>query len=136
MYSIRYIPEQMLLDIRWYDRFSDEEVVDYALAVKREFLRHHIRTGYLLRIDMSASGAQPDEALPVFRENFQWFPKARRIAIIVADGETRQQVQGEMRQSYLRIFDDAEAGLTWLLESEIEFVADDDAGGPIDPAAG
>lgn len=125
----------MLLDIIWYDRFSDEEVADYALAVKREFLRHNIRTGYLLRMDMLASGAQSDEALPVFRENFQWFPKARRIAIIAADGATRQQVQGEMRQSYLRIFDSPDAGLAWLLETEIEFVEDDD-GSTAGPSAG
>lgn len=122
MYSIRFLSELNLLDIQWFGRFSDEAVIDYALAVKREFLLHGIRTGYLLRMDMSASGVQPIEALPAFRESFRWFPKARRIAIITGDPATQQQVKGEMKQSYLRLFERPEHGLAWLQESELEFV--------------
>ena len=38
-----------------------------------------------------------------------------RIAIITGSAITRLQVKREMTQPYLRIFDDATAGLAWLL---------------------
>ena len=66
----------------------------------------------------SASSAQPQEAVASFRANLGDFPKARRIAIITGSAITRLQVKREMTQPYLRIFDDATAGLAWLLAPE------------------
>lgn len=112
----------MLLDIKWFGRFDRDAVSDYALAVKYEFLRNNIRSGYLLRMDMLESGAQTDDALPAFRRSFKWFPKAHRIAIVTGDLLTQQQVKQDMRQSSLRFFDYPEPALRWLAEDMLEFV--------------
>jgi hypothetical protein len=116
MYVIRFLPDLNLLDIEWHDQFTAEAVAAYAADLKQRFLREGFANGYLLRIDMSRSAVQPQDALPTFREVFHDFPKARRIAIVTRSTIARLQVQREMKQPYLRIFDNAPASLDWLLE--------------------
>lgn len=116
MYDIRFLPDLDLLDIEWHDQFTADAVADYARDLKQRFVRQGFRPGYRLRIDMSRSAVQPQDALPTFRSVFHDFPKARRIEIVTRSAIARLQVQREMTQTYLRIFDNAPASLDWLLE--------------------
>lgn len=118
MYHIEFRHDLNLLDIKWSKLFTAEEVAAYARECKARFLAEGFKPGYLLRMDMSVSSAQPQEAVASFRANLGDFPKARRIAIITGSAITRLQVKREMTQPYLRIFDDATAGLAWLLAPE------------------
>jgi hypothetical protein len=69
---------------------------------------------YRLRMDMSASAVQTQEALGAFREQFQNFPRASRIAIVTPSTIAKLQVRREMTQTYLRLFETADAALAWL----------------------
>lgn len=116
MYDYQFDAARNLLDIRWTGMFSDAGIREYAAILKREFVQQGFRTGYLLRMDMSDSAVQPQTVLATFREVFADFPKASRIAVITQSAIARMQVQREMTQPYLRIFDTADAGLAWLME--------------------
>ena len=65
---------------------------------------------------MSRSAIQPQNALAMFRTHFAGFPQARRIAIVTASALARLQVQREMTQSYLQIFDRADTAFAWLTQ--------------------
>lgn len=117
MYRIDFRHDIELLDIAWRGLFTSRAVAAYALEVKARFFREGFRPGYLLRMDMSASAVQPQEAVAAFRAHLGDFPKARRIAIVTASAIARLQVRREMTQPYLAIFDEADAALAWLLES-------------------
>jgi hypothetical protein len=86
--------------------------------VKARFTAEGFRPGYLLRMDMSGSAVQPQEALAAFREHLGegLFPRASRIAIVTPSAIAKMQVKREMTQSYLRIFETAQPALDWLLE--------------------
>jgi hypothetical protein len=119
MYSARFCHETRLLDIRWHGAFRAEEVARYAIELKQQFVREGFRPGYNLRIDMRDCDLQTTAALEAFRHYFAGFPKARRIAVLVSDDGTRQQVTEEMRQSYLRIFQDEAESLHWVLDDDL-----------------
>lgn len=116
MYTINFRHDLNLLDIAWSSQFTPEAVADYARDLNAQFLREGFKTGYLLRIDMSASAVQPQDALPAFREHLGDFPKAERIAIVIASTIGKLQVQRVMTQPYLRIFESADESLKWLLK--------------------
>ena len=118
MYRIDFRHDLNLLDISWGKLFTAEEVAAYARECKDRFRTEGFRPGYLLRMDMCESAVQPQEAVMSFREHLGDFPKARRIAIVTASAIARLQVKREMTQPYLRIFDDADAALAWLVEPE------------------
>ncbi len=117
MYTIRFQPEHRLLDIAWHRIFLPDQVPDYARQCLQQFLAQGLKPGYLLRMDMRDSAVQPRDTLEVFARSFRDFPKASRIAVITASALQRMQVLRVMTQPYLRVFDDADAGLNWLLDA-------------------
>lgn len=117
MYTIRFQPEHSLLDIAWHRIFLADQVPDYARQCLQQFLAQGLKPGYLLRMDMRESAVQPRDTLDSFTSSFRDFPKASRIAVITASALQRMQVLRVMTQSYLRVFDDADAGLDWLLDT-------------------
>ena len=122
MYAICFDTKRNLLDIQWGDLFSSEDVEAYARAVRAGFVQHGFSSGYLLRMDMSRSAVQPQDAVSAFRTQFRDFPRARRIAIVTPSAITRMQVLREMKQPYLQVFPVAEEALDWLLDEECEAV--------------
>ncbi|OAN67220.1 STAS/SEC14 domain-containing protein [Sphingomonas sp. TDK1] len=122
MYTIRFQPERSLLDIAWHSIFLPDQVPEYAQQCLRQFLAEGLKPGYLLRMDMRRSAVQPRDTLESFAHNFRDFPKASRIAVVTASALQRMQVLRVMTQPYLRVFDDADSALDWLLG--------DDASGP------
>lgn len=121
MYDIRFRHDLNLLDIAWHGQFSGTEVEAYARDVKTRFVLEGFMPGYLLRMDMSGSAVQPQEALAAFREHLGdgKFPRASRIAIVTPSHIARMQVRREMTQSYMRIFETADMTMEWLLEGAI-----------------
>jgi hypothetical protein len=122
MYDILFRHDINLLDIAWHGLFTGEEVAAYAREVKARFVAEGFSPGYLLRMDMSRSAVQPQEALAAFREYLGEgnFPRASRIAIVTPSAIARLQVKREMTQSYLRIFETAAPALTWLLTGDAD----------------
>lgn len=118
MYEIRFRHDLNLLDIAWHGQFTGAAVAAYASDVKTRFVLEGFAPGYLLRMDMSASAVQPQEAVAAFREHLGdgKFPPASRIAIVTPSVIARLQVQREMTQSYMRIFGAADEALDWLLD--------------------
>lgn len=115
-YDIAFRSDLRLMDVAWHRYFTVHDVEAYARACWSEFDRHGFYPGYLLRMDMSRSAIQPQDALAMFRTHFAGFPQARRIAIVTASALARLQVQREMTQSYLRIFDRADTAFAWLTQ--------------------
>lgn len=118
MYDIFFRHDINLLDIAWHGQFDGEGVAAYARDVKARFVQEGFSPGYLLRMDMSDSAVQPQEALAAFRDHLGegLFPRASRIAIVTASVIAKMQVRREMTQSYLRVFADADEALAWLLD--------------------
>jgi predicted acyl esterase len=114
MYDVEFRREISLLDIKWSGLFTPDTVASYAAFLREQFDRHRFAPGYRLRIDMSSSTVQTQNALRAFREHFANFPRASRIAIIAPSAITRLQVRHEMPQPYLGLFDTPEASLPWL----------------------
>lgn len=119
MYDINFRHDINLLDIAWHGQFTGEGVAAYAREVKARFVAEGFAPGYLLRMDMSGSAVQPQEAVAAFREHLGdgLFPRASRIAIVTPSIIATMQVRREMTQDYMRIFTQAEEALGWLLES-------------------
>lgn len=119
MYDIHFRHDLNLLDIAWHGLFSAEQVLDYARDVKMRFAQEGFAPGYLLRMDMSGSAVQPQDALAAFRDHLGRgkFPRASRIAIVTPSAIAKLQVRREMTQPYLRIFAKAEPALDWLIAS-------------------
>jgi|TARA_B100000749_G_C18375487_1_gene443583 hypothetical protein len=115
-YALTFRPDLRLMDVAWHRHFTVNDVAAYARACWTEFDRHGFYPGYLLRMDMSRSAIQPQNALAMFRTQFAGFPQARRIAIVTASALARLQVQREMTQSYLQIFDRADTAFAWLTQ--------------------
>lgn len=115
-YSIVFRHDLRLMDVAWHRHFAAEDVGPYAQACKAEFTRQGFRPGYLLRMDMSQSAVQPQDAIAMFRTHFEGFPRARRIAVVTASAIARLQVKREMTQSYLQIFDRADTAFAWLTQ--------------------
>lgn len=117
MYDIHFRHDINLLDIAWHGQFSNEGVAAYARDVKARFVQEGFAPGYRLRMDMSGSAVQPQEAVAAFREHLGdgLFPRASRIAIVTSSVIARMQVRREMTQDYLRIFSDADEALRWLI---------------------
>lgn len=115
MYRVAFRKDLNLLDIQWLAMFEPDGVGDYARKLRDQFDAEGFVPGYLLRMDMSRSGVQGQDAVRAFRRHFAGFPAASRIAIITESAITRMQIRREMTQPYLRIFARAESGLTWLL---------------------
>lgn len=119
MYVIDFRQDLNLLDISWTGIFTDEGLADYARDLKRQFVEQGFQPGYLLRMDLTDSAVQTQEAVASFRSNLGDFPKARRIAIVTPSVIVRMQVRRVMTQPYLRIFALAEPALQWLLADEM-----------------
>lgn len=119
MYDIHFRHDINLLDIAWHGQFSSKGVAAYARECKARFVQEGFSPGYLLRMDMSGSAVQPQEAVAAFREHLGdgLFPRASRIAIVTPSVIAKMQVRREMTQDYLRIFTEADEALTWLLET-------------------
>lgn len=115
MYKIRFQIEHSLLDIAWHSIFLSAQVPGYAEQCLKQFRAEGLKPGYLLRMDMRESAVQPRETLESFARSFRDFPKASRIAVVTASALQRMQVLRVMTQPYLRVFDDADVALTWLL---------------------
>ncbi|MFZ2998272.1 STAS/SEC14 domain-containing protein [Sphingobium sp.] len=115
-YSITFRSDIALMDVAWRRYFAPTDVADYAADCFAEFARAGFRPGYLLRMDMSQSAVQPQDALAMFRTHFSGFPVARRIAVVTPSMIARMQVQREMTQPYLQIFAAPDVALAWLLE--------------------
>ena len=120
MYDIYFRHDINLLDIAWHGLFSSEGVAAYAREVKGRFVREGFSAGYLLRMDMSKSAVQPQEAVAAFRDHLGegMFPRASRIAIVTSSAIAKMQVQREMTQPYLRVFAEPDDALAWLTDSE------------------
>lgn len=120
MYDIHFRHDINLLDIAWHGLFDPATVASYAREVKARFVQERFVPGYRLRMDMSRSAVQPQDALAAFREHLGEgkFPRASRIAIVAPSAIATLQVRREMTQSYLRIFADAGEALDWLLERQ------------------
>lgn len=116
MYTIRFQPERSLLDIAWHSIFLADQVPGYAEQCLKQFLSEGLKPGYLLRMDMRESAVQPRDTLASFAHSFRDFPKASRIAVVTASTLQRMQVLRVMTQPYLRVFDDTDLALAWLLE--------------------
>ncbi|WP_341897351.1 hypothetical protein [Sphingobium sp. YR657] len=69
MYDIRFRHDINLLDIAWHGQFTSEGVAAYAREVKARFVAEGFVPGYLLRMDMSGSAVQPQDAVAAFREH-------------------------------------------------------------------
>jgi hypothetical protein len=117
MYDIRFRHDIDLLDIAWHGQFTSEGVAAYAREVKARFVTEGFVPGYLLRMDMSGSAVQPQDAVAAFREHLGdgLFPRASRIAIVTPSIIATMQVRREMTQDYMRIFAQADEALAWLL---------------------
>ncbi|HEX7873939.1 MAG TPA: STAS/SEC14 domain-containing protein [Sphingobium sp.] len=115
MYDYSFHHDLNLLDIAWKGPFTPELVQSYARGLLVRFAQEGFAPGYRLRMDMSGSATQPQDALPIFAAEFRDFPKAERIAVITASAIARLQVKRVMTQPYLRIFGNADEGLAWLL---------------------
>lgn len=115
MYEYSFRHDLNLLDIAWKGAFTPDIVRRYAHELIRRFWDEGFMPGYLLRIDMSESAAQPREALPTFAQELGDFPKASRIAIITPSAVASLQVKRVMTQPYLRIFASADESMDWLL---------------------
>jgi len=120
MYDIYFRHDINLLDIAWHGLFSSEGVAAYAREVKGRFVREGFSAGYLLRMDMSKSAVQPQEAVAAFRDHLGegMFPRASRIAIVTSSAIAKMQVQREMTQPYLRVFAEPDDALAWLTDAE------------------
>jgi hypothetical protein len=118
MYSMRFDHERNLLDIRWAGLFTPDAVAAYAEDLARRFAAEGFKPGYLLRMDMSGSAVQTQEAVAAFRRSFDHFPAARRIAIVTPSALAKLQVRREMTQSYMRMFDTRAAAMAWLTDVE------------------
>jgi len=115
MYIIDFRHSLNLLDIRWTGTFTDEIIADYARLLKRQFREEGFRPGYLLRMDMTHSAVQTQDAVASFGRHLGDFPKARRIAIVTPSRIAHMQVRRVMTQPYLQIFATPEPALDWLL---------------------
>ncbi|RDE07412.1 STAS/SEC14 domain-containing protein [Sphingomonas aracearum] len=115
MYSIDFCRSRNLVDIRWAGLFRSEAVNGYAEELEHRFLAAGFRTGYRLRMDMSAATAQPLVAVSRIHERLRGFPKASRIAVVAASSITHLQVRHYMKQDYLRLFDAPAPALDWLM---------------------
>jgi hypothetical protein len=120
MYLIDFRHDLNLLDIKWTGIFTDQAVAEYARLLKRQFIEEGFQPGYLLRMDMSGSAVQTQDAVESFGRNLGDFPLARRIAIVTPSIIARMQVRRVMTQPYLRIFDLAGPALAWLLAEQDE----------------
>ena len=120
MYDIYFRHDINLLDIAWHGLFSSDSVAAYAREVKGRFVREGFSAGYLLRMDMSKSAVQPQEAVAAFRDHLGegMFPRASRIAIVTSSAIAKMQVQREMTQPYLRVFAEPDDALAWLTDLE------------------
>ncbi|PNQ01457.1 hypothetical protein [Sphingobium sp. SA916] len=118
MYIIDFRHDLNLLDIRWRGIFTDGAIAEYARILKRQFVEQGFQPGYLLRMDMTDSAVQTQDAVASFGRHLADFPKARRIAIVTPSAIASMQVRRVMTQPYLRIFPWAEQALEWLLEDE------------------
>jgi len=116
MYHIDFRHDLNLLDIKWSGTFTDEGIAEYARILKQQFVDEGFQPGYLLRMDMSDSAVQTQEAVESFGRNLGDFPRASRIAIVTPSVIARMQVRRVMTQPYLRIFPLPEPALAWLLE--------------------
>ena len=66
-YSIVFRHDLRLMDVAWHRHFAAEDVGPYAQACKAEFTRQGFHPGYLLRMDMSQSAVQPQDAIAILR---------------------------------------------------------------------
>ncbi|WP_375194601.1 STAS/SEC14 domain-containing protein [Sphingobium sp.] len=120
MYLIDFRHDLNLLDIKWTGTFTDQVIAEYARLLKRQFIEEGFKPGYLLRMDMTGSAVQTQDAVESFGRNLGDFPLARRIAIVTPSVIARMQVRRVMTQPYLRIFDLADPALAWLLAEREE----------------
>ena len=116
MYEIDFRRDINLLDISWTGLFTPQAVRAYAESLTDQFRWSGFRPGYRLRIDMSRSAIQTQDALAAFRQQFTGFPVASKIAIVTPSALARLQVRREMQQSYLRLYDSADPALDWFAE--------------------
>ncbi|WP_230481285.1 STAS/SEC14 domain-containing protein [Sphingomonas sp. Leaf21] len=121
MYAFEFRDDLNLLDIRWTGLFTPDVARRYARELVDAFRRSGFRPGYRLRIDMSAIGVQPKDAIMTVHEALNGFPRASRIAMINGSAVGRQQIRRLMTQPYLRVFDPAEDSLAWLTAPEEAF---------------
>lgn len=121
MYRIQFRHDVNMLDIAWNGLFTHDAVIAYARDVKARFIEEGFQPGYRLRMDMSESAVQPQDALLAFRDNLGegLFPRASRIAIVTRSAIARLQVKREMTQPYLRIFESADEAFIWLMEIDV-----------------
>ncbi|NWK95207.1 hypothetical protein DM806_05915 [Sphingobium lactosutens] len=115
-YTINFRHDIGLMDVAWHRFFAADDVGPYADECKARFVAEAFQPGYLLRMDMSDSAVQPQDAVAMFRTHFDGFPRARRIAVVTSSAIARMQVRREMTQPYMRIFGTADGALQWLLE--------------------
>jgi len=118
MYAMTFDHQRNLIDVAWKGLFSPEQVADYARACRERFRAEGFAPGYKLRMDMSESAIQTQDAVLAFREAFRGFPPASRIAIVTPSAIARMQVRREMKQPYLQVFDAPEPALDWLTEAD------------------
>ncbi len=107
-----------LMDVRLSGLMSIEEVRRYIAELGSAFVRHQMRAGYLMRVDVSLAMLQSQAVIAALQDQIAHFPKARRIAIVTGDSLVRIQVRRVMTQSYARMFTTAGEGLVWLLSPE------------------
>ncbi|WP_375381390.1 STAS/SEC14 domain-containing protein [uncultured Sphingomonas sp.] len=118
MFDIEIDDRAGLVDVRLSGLMSVEEARRYIADLGSAFIRHHMRAGYLMRIDVSLATLQSQEVLAAFQDHMAHFPKARRIAIVTGDSLVRMQVRRVMTQDYARVFATAGEGLVWLLSPD------------------
>ncbi|MFD1107434.1 hypothetical protein [Sphingobium olei] len=97
MYQIHFRHDINLLDIAWHGLFDPETVASYAREVKARFVQERFLPGYLLRMDMSRSAVQPQDAVAAFREHLGEGEISAGIAHRHRDAERHRHIAGPAR---------------------------------------
>ncbi len=118
IYTIDIRRDMGLLDIRFAGVFDLAMADAYCVDVERAFAASGLRPGYLFRMDFGAPVAQPLVVAKRLNERLANFPKARRIGIVAPSAIAKMQIRRLMPQPYLKMFDDRESALAWLLTPE------------------
>ena len=64
-----------LVDVRLSGLMSVQETRRYIADLGSAFIRHHIRAGYLMRIDVSLATLQSQAVIAAFQEHMTHFPR-------------------------------------------------------------
>lgn len=115
MYTIEYSHSRDLLDIIWSGVFTPTEIVAYANDCRTCWHRSRFQEGYRLRIILQDDQTLPQNSLAELGRVFTEFPEAGRTAMVTRSAISRMQIKRAMMGPQMRIFDNPDFALEWLL---------------------